>query len=192
MPKSIEAYYQETGRAGRDGDPAEAHLFWGVSDFSRARQWLSEVEPDRLAGEQARLNSLAALVETPECRRAILLRHFGEHPPARCGNCDNCENPPTMIDATEIGAQAAVGSLSHRAEFRHRPYRKGADRAERRVAITRARTQTGCRYFGIVAPHEAALLRPLARTLTARGMLAATEHGGLKCSAPRGAQRAEG
>ncbi len=133
LPKSIEAYYQETGRAGRDGDPAEAHLLWGVSDFSRARQWLGDVEPERLAGEQARLNSLAALVEAPDCRRAILLRHFGEHPPAQCGNCDNCENPPTMIDASGVGAQAAVGGLSHRAELRHRPCRKGADRPERRT-----------------------------------------------------------
>jgi ATP-dependent DNA helicase RecQ len=102
LPKSIEAYYQETGRAGRDGDPAEAQLFWGVSDFSRARQWLAEVEPERLAGEQQRLNSLAALVETPECRRAVLLRHFGEHPPATCGNCDNCLEPPQAVESSEL------------------------------------------------------------------------------------------
>src|SRR3569833_2048391 len=91
LPKSIEAYYQETGRAGRDGDPATAMLFWGAEDFALARQRIEqEVEPDRRAGERERLNALAAFVETPLCRRAVLLRHFGEDPPERCGNCDFC------------------------------------------------------------------------------------------------------
>ena len=101
LPKSIEAYYQETGRAGRDGDPAVAHLFWGAEDFAKARARIGEVEPQRQAGERARLTALGALVETAGCRRAILLRHFGEEPPETCGNCDNCLNPPAAIDATE-------------------------------------------------------------------------------------------
>jgi ATP-dependent DNA helicase RecQ len=80
-PKSIEAYYQETGRAGRDGDPAEAWLFWGADDFARARRRIeTEVEPDRRPGERERLNALAGFVEAATCRRAILLRHFGEEP----------------------------------------------------------------------------------------------------------------
>ena len=82
LPKSIEAYYQETGRAGRDGDPAVAQLFWGADDFARARQRIGEVAETRRPGERARLNALGALVETAGCRRAILLRHFGEDPPA--------------------------------------------------------------------------------------------------------------
>ncbi|MGN6122751.1 MAG: RecQ family ATP-dependent DNA helicase, partial [Sphingomonas oligoaromativorans] len=64
LPKSIEAYYQETGRAGRDGDPAVAHLFWGAEDFAKARARIGEVEPQRQAGECARLTALGALVET--------------------------------------------------------------------------------------------------------------------------------
>jgi len=102
MPKSIEAYYQETGRAGRDGDASVALLLWGADDFARARQRLGEVEPHRLESERARLNALATLVETAGCRRAILLRHFGEDPPETCGNCDNCLDAPGVADATEL------------------------------------------------------------------------------------------
>lgn len=177
LPKSIEAYYQETGRAGRDGDPSEAHLFWGVSDFARAQQWLSEVEPERLATEKAKLASLSALVETPECRRAVLLCHFGETPPESCGNCDNCLNPPEVIDASEL-AQKLLSAV----------YRTGQSfgighiekvllgRADDRIT---ARGHDRLSVFGIVGAGEARLLRPLARTLAAKGMLSATEHGGL-------------
>jgi ATP-dependent DNA helicase RecQ len=86
IPKSIEGYYQETGRAGRDGDPAFALMLWGAGDFVQARQRLSEVEEARRAGERARLDALAAFVEASGCRRAVLLRHFGESAPDQCGN----------------------------------------------------------------------------------------------------------
>jgi ATP-dependent DNA helicase RecQ len=177
LPKSIEAYYQETGRAGRDGDPAEAHLLWGVSDFSRARQWLADVEPERLAGEQARLNSLAALVEAPDCRRAILLRHFGEHPPALCGNCDNCLEPPQVVDASELARKllSAVYRTGQSFGIGHIEKVLMGQSDER---IT-SRAHDKLSVFGIVAGEEVRLLRPLSRTLVARGMLAATEHGGL-------------
>ncbi|MEQ5788524.1 DNA helicase RecQ [Erythrobacter sp. NFXS35] len=177
LPKSIEAYYQETGRAGRDGDPAEAHLFWGVSDFSRARQWLNDVEPERLAGEQERLNSLAALVETPECRRAILLKHFGEHPPAQCGNCDNCANPPQVVDTTEL-AQKLLSAVYRTGQSFGIGHIEKVLTGQNDERIT-SRAHDKLSVFGIVGAQEARLLRPLARTLAARGILAATEHGGL-------------
>jgi len=177
LPKSIEAYYQETGRAGRDGDPAEAQLFWGVSDFARARQWLAEVEPERLAGELERLNSLAALVETPDCRRAVLLRYFGEHPPATCGNCDNCLEPPQVVDSSAL-ARKLLSAVYHTGQsFGIGHIEKVlTGQSDERIE---SRAHDKLSVFGIVGSDEARLLRPLTRVLVARGMLAATKHGGL-------------
>ena len=101
LPKSIEAYYQETGRAGRDGDPAVAHLLYGADDIARARQWIGEGGPEKVAADTARLNALIAFCETSQCRRIPLLTYFGEPAPAPCGNCDTCLSPPALRDATE-------------------------------------------------------------------------------------------
>lgn len=178
LPKSIEAYYQETGRAGRDGEPAIAHLFWGAEDFARARQRIGEVEPHRQPGERARLMALGALVETATCRRRILLRHFGEHPPERCGNCDNCHNPPKAVDATETARK-----------FLSAVYRTGQSFGVGHIEAVltgqgndkvRQRGHDALSVFGIVDREEAPLIKPVSRALLLRDALRTSEHGGLE------------
>jgi ATP-dependent DNA helicase RecQ len=177
-PKSIEAYYQETGRAGRDGDPAVALMLWAAGDFVRARQRLEEVEPSRRAGERARLESLAALVEAPGCRRAILLRHFGEDPPEACGNCDNCLSPPQVIDATDLARKLLSAVYRTGQSFGLGHVQKVLTGASDERVLQRGHESLSV--FGIVDAEEARLLQPLARSLQARGSLVATEHGGLQ------------
>lgn len=178
IPKSIEAYYQETGRAGRDGDPAQAVMLWGASDFATARQRLTEVDESRRHSERQRLDALAGLVEAPGCRRAVLLRHFGESPPDRCGNCDNCLSPPGVTDATELARKllSAVYRTGQTYGFGHvQKVLTGSDDAR----VTE-RGHDRLSVFGIVTGEEASLLQPLSRALQARGSLTATEHGGLQ------------
>jgi ATP-dependent DNA helicase RecQ len=178
IPKSIEAYYQETGRAGRDGEPAEALLFWSAEDFAVARRRIElEVEPDRRAGERERLNALAALVEAATCRRAILLRHFGEDPPERCGNCDNCLEPPATIDATELARKLL--SAAFRTEMRFGVAHLADVLAGKDSEKVRSFGHHRLSVFGIASADEAALLRPVARALIARDALRADAYGGL-------------
>ena len=102
LPGSVEAYYQEIGRAGRDGAPAEAHMVYGLEDIRMRRQFIEDEDagPDRKRREHKRLDALLGYCETPACRRVALLEYFGEGIEP-CGNCDVCLNPSERVDGTE-------------------------------------------------------------------------------------------
>lgn len=106
LPASPEAYYQEIGRAGRDGEPAAAHMLYGMQDISMRRMFINN-EPsadDHKRREHQRLNSLLSYCEAPACRRKTLLTYFGDTLAAQgCGNCDGCTSPKQTIDATTAG-----------------------------------------------------------------------------------------
>ncbi|MBB1398152.1 DNA helicase RecQ [Pseudoalteromonas sp. SG44-8] len=117
IPKSIESYYQETGRAGRDGLAAEAIMYFDPADIGRVRRFFEDIEDEqRRRVEEQRFNAMASFAEAQTCRRQILLNYFSEYQREPCGNCDICLNPPKSFDGTLVAKQAL--SCVYRAEQR--------------------------------------------------------------------------
>lgn len=110
LPGSVEAYYQETGRAGRDGLPSEVWMAYGMADVIQRGRMIDEggAADDIKRVERAKLNALLAICETPGCRRQAILKHFGESHAGQCGNCDTCLKPVETWD----GAEAAIKALA--------------------------------------------------------------------------------
>ena len=108
LPSSIESYYQETGRAGRDGLPAEAFMVFGMQDIVQRTRMIDEGDSsDQIKRiERAKLNALLGICETTACRRQAILGHFGEQHPGNCGNCDNCTKPIETWNGTEAAIKA--------------------------------------------------------------------------------------
>ncbi len=122
LPRHIEGYYQETGRAGRDGLPAEALLLYGAQDVQTARRLIENTaNEDQRRIETHKLNAMVALAESPTCRRRVLLNYFGDWQKEDCGNCDVCSDPPQRFDATREAQMAlsCVYRVGQRFGIRH-------------------------------------------------------------------------
>ena len=170
LPGSVEAYYQEIGRAGRDGSPAEAHMLYGLPDIRIRRQFIEDEDagPDRRRREHKRLDALLGYCEAPSCRRVALLEYFGEHI-APCGNCDVCLDPTERVDVTQ-DAQKILSAAYRTGE------RFGAAHL---IDIVRgARTEKAARFghdrlptFGVGADRSANAWRSVVRQMVAAGHL---------------------
>jgi len=170
LPKNIEGYYQETGRAGRDGLPAEALLLYGAQDVVTARRLVESGENEQQRRvELHKLNAMVAFSESVTCRRRVLLGYFGERLDSDCGNCDVCLDPPERFDATEDARKAlsCVYRVGQRFGLRHVvDVLRGAD-TERIRSLGHDRVST----YGVGADHSDAEWISILRQLVHRGYL---------------------
>ncbi len=173
LPKSIEGYYQETGRAGRDGEPAFAWMTYGLADVVKQLRFIDESDAgeDFKRLQKNRLDRLLALAETTACRRAVLLDYFSEPQPAgyRCMNCDNCNDPPETWDATKP-AQMFLSAAVRTGQFFGAAHLIDVLRGSKSEKVL-ARGHDHLPVHGIGAAYEADVWRSLIRQLVARGAL---------------------
>ena len=170
LPSSIEAYYQEIGRAGRDGAPADAHMLYGLADMRMRRAFIEGEDsgPDRKRREHQRLNALLGYCEAPECRRRTLLDYFGETS-IPCGNCDLCLNPTDRIDGTE-DAQILLKVIRQTGELYGAAHIINVIRGRKTEKILKAKHDQ-LTTFGQGASHKVQEWRSIIRQLVAVGFL---------------------
>ncbi|WP_043290622.1 DNA helicase RecQ [Pseudoxanthomonas spadix] len=185
LPKSLEGYYQETGRAGRDGEPAQAWLAYGLGDVVLLKQMIEqgEASEERKRLERRKLDQLLGYCESMQCRRQVLLAGFGENYPKPCGNCDNCLTPAASWDATDAARKAlsCVYRSGQRFGAAHLiDVLRGAD-TERIRQLGHDKLST----YGIGADLDAAMWRGVFRQLVAASVLEvdAEGYGGLRLTA---------
>ena len=171
LPKSIEAYYQETGRAGRDGEPATTLLLYGLEDVVKLRQMMtgSEGNEEFKRHEQQRLQAMLGLCEITSCRRQTLLRYFGDNLIDPCGNCDSCLNPAQTWDASEAVRMAlsCVYRTGQRFGANHVIDVLRGSNNEKLIALGHDKLST----YGIGQQLSADEWRSIFRQLVARGYL---------------------
>jgi ATP-dependent DNA helicase RecQ len=181
MPDSPEAYYQQIGRAGRDGDPADTLLLYGGQDVAQARHWLAQSSaPDaRKRVMRTKLEEMVALTEAVTCRTKSLLTCFGETLACDCGHCDNCEAPPVTVDAS-TEAQMVLSAVYRTDQIFGAAHIVSVLRGERTEGVLR-HGHDRLRTFGVGEAHAAPYWRGLIRQLIAlRALDVDTEgHGGL-------------
>jgi ATP-dependent DNA helicase RecQ len=181
MPDSPEAYYQQIGRAGRDGEVADTLLLFGGQDVAQARHWLAQSgAPDaRKRVMRTKLEEMVALTEAVTCRTRSLLTCFGETLESECGHCDNCEAPPITVDAS-TEAQMVLSAVYRTDQIFGAAHIVSVLRGERTEGVLRHRHDR-LRTFGVGAGHAATYWRGLVRQLIAlRALDVDTEgHGGL-------------
>ena len=185
LPKSLEGYYQETGRAGRDGEPSEAWLAYGLGDAVLLRRMIEDGDAgdERKWLERGKLDALIGYCESTACRRQSLLAYFGEAHAGACGNCDNCLQPPQTWDATEAARKAL--SCAYRTGQRFGAAHlidvlRGADTAK-----VRQFGHQSVSTYGIGGDLDAKQWRGVFRQLVAAGLLDADieGHGALRLTA---------
>ena len=171
MPDSPEAYYQQIGRAGRDGDPADTRLFYGGEDIGRARhfQQMSSAPPAQKRVMNQRLEAMIALTETAECRTHALLACFGEVLPEPCGHCDNCQSPPVIVDGL-LDAQKVLSAVYRTGQRFGALHVIAVLRGEATDAVRRWKHEA-LSTFGVGKAHSAGFWRGVIRQLIAMGVL---------------------